>query len=115
MSADASMSRAYRLFRTMGLRHMFVCAPQQKVSAPLALTAPRHMFSRPRPIVKDASVIHDPQFSCKPMTPRCLPCHCEAPTGRPGDGCLVQLRRFVRRCAKAAAASTVANCCLHIS
>ena len=29
--ADASLSRAYRLFRTMGLRHLFVAPPAPKV------------------------------------------------------------------------------------
>ena len=36
--ADASMSRAYRLFRTMGLRHMFVGPPQQKACLCMRLT-----------------------------------------------------------------------------
>ena len=31
VAADASLSRAYRLFRTMGLRHLFVAPPAPKV------------------------------------------------------------------------------------
>ena len=34
VQADASLSRAYRLFRTMGLRHLFVAPPQPKARHP---------------------------------------------------------------------------------